>query len=255
MVFLPALVVVVAAAQAPVSLEQHPKQILVELRRPLQQRLPLLVEAQLKQYVDFGGTRVEAGAVYSSAARLTLMADAFLMELDLGSGHKGVHRFSGCELTRYSGGAGKRHHSKWKFSETECFSWPRYCPSDCQFLWDSFALGGLFAPVVQDSLTVREGRKERVLELTTVTVRNIPVYWRYHFDPETYVIHKASRRTEDNGNNPVVSEKTGVWALQYRALQAEDIERVKNWQPPKGSKLRKGNESSIRAEAGQDAPR
>lgn len=249
------LIPLVGAMQEPAPAVHGPKEALVELRRGVQQRLPLAVDAQVKQYSDYGSTDVEAGPVYSSTARLTLLADAFLLELDLGQGYKGVHRFSDCELTRYTGGAGRWHYSKWKFSEGECYSWPRYCPSDCQFLWDSFALGGLFAPVVQGSVTVREGKRERVLELTTMTVRGIPVFWRYHFDPETYVIHKVSRRTEDNGRNPVVSEKTGVWTLRYRALQAEDIERVKNWQPPKGSKLRMGKDSLIRAEAGQDTPR
>ncbi|MBL8179783.1 MAG: hypothetical protein JNK48_34205 [Bryobacterales bacterium] len=133
-------------------------------------------------------------------------------------------------------------------TEAECLSWPRYYPLDCQFLWDNFAFGGLFSPVVQNSVALRVENNEWVLELTTVTPRNIPVYWRYYFDPETYVIHRAGKRTKDNGNNPAVSEKTEVWTLKYRPLIADDLGLLRNWQPPKGAKLRTGKRSSITAE-------
>lgn len=237
-----------AAMQEPPAAVDRAKEVLVELRRAIQQRLPLEVEAELKQYSDYGDIGIQAGPVFSTSSRLFLLEDAFLLELDLGRGYKGVHRFSNCELTRYTGGPNTLNYSKWKFAPSECLSWPRYCPADCQFLWDNFAFGGLFSPVVQNSVAVKAEKNGWVLELTTLTPRKFPVYWRYHFDPETHVIHRASKRTEDNGNNPAVSEKTVVWKLKYSPLLAEDLERVRNWQPRKGAKLRTGKKSSIAAE-------
>ncbi|MFN7931905.1 MAG: hypothetical protein U0R19_01185 [Bryobacteraceae bacterium] len=242
------LISLAAAMQEPTTAVDPAKAVLVELRRAIQQRLPLRVDSELKRYSDYGDISIQAGPVSSTSIRLELLEDSFLLELDLGRGHKGVHRFQGCELTRYSGGSESRHYSKWKFQEAECFSWPRYCPMDCQVLWDNAAFGGLFSPVVQSSVALQTGKGEWVLGLTTLTPRNIPVYWRYHFDPETHIIHRASRRTQDNGNNPVVSEQTGLWTLKYYPLQGEDLERVRNWQPPKGAKLRRGKASSIEAE-------
>lgn len=112
------------------------------------------------------------GLASATDTRLMLTEDSFLLDLFRGEPFEAVHQFRQCTLTIYSMARGTV--SSWQFPENACTGWPRYCPDDCEYLWQNQPFGGLFSPVVSGSVSLGSKGKDSILQLTTLTRRDIP---------------------------------------------------------------------------------
>jgi hypothetical protein len=212
------------AGQEASAQRNDPKAVLVELRRALSQRLPVEIRIHAKVYMQADqSAELRVGLSSATDTRLTLTADSFLLELFRGEPYEGVHHFDQCTLTVYS--MPRRTVSSWQFQEDACTGWPRYCPADCEYLWQNQPFGGLFSPVVAGSVSLGSKGKDQILQLTTLT-----------------------RRSTDNGRNPIVGEQTTEWSIRYSPLSEEGLARLRSWKAPKGARRRTGAQSAIIAE-------